>query len=115
VVSLGNGVRTANGSNSSLTTRVTTPDPATRSRATAPAIDIPLDKWRVPVLRVPGAAREFVSQIRINGQWGSLGKVTSNNAGKISLPALRMSKLGDYAIRVLDKQGRAYFISLRTT
>lgn len=115
VVNLGDGVRTANGSKSSLTSRVTTPEPATRSRAGAPALDMPLDKWRVPVLRVPGPAREFVTQMRIRGEWESLGKVTSTKAGKISLPALCVSKSGAYAIRVLDTQGRAYFISLRTT
>jgi hypothetical protein len=53
--------------------------------------------------------------MRIRGEWESLGKVTSTKAGKISLPALCVSKSGAYAIRVLDTQGRAYFISLRTT
>lgn len=113
VENLGGGVKVSQGSNSALVPRAVAPEPASSTRADAPIITIPTGTWRVPIVRVPGASRDFAAQIRIRNQWESLGEVTSNKVGKIALPAIRMAKPGIHPIRILDARGRAYFITLQ--
>lgn len=113
VENLGGGVKVSEGSNSALVPRAVAPEPASSTRADAPIVTIPTGTWRVPIVRIPGASRDFAAQIRIRNQWESLGEVTSNKAGKTALPAIRMAKPGIYPIRILDARGRAYFIKLQ--
>ena len=113
VANLGGGVTVAEGSNTALVPRAVAQEPAATSRADAPIVTVPTGKWRVPIVRIPGASRDFAAQIRIRGQWESLGEVTSNKAGKTALPAVRMMKRGTYPIRVFDARGRAYFIKIQ--
>ena len=110
---LGRGVTISTGVNTATTPRVIVTEPASRTRADAPRVPLPIKRWRVPVLDVPGAAREFEVQMRVGRSWRSLGEVTSNRRGKVALPAVRMTRVGKYPVRLTDEQGRSYYVVLR--
>ena len=113
VSNLGRGVMVSTGVNTATAPRVFVTNPASLKRADAPLVPVPIKRWRVPVLDVPGAAREFEVQMQVGRSWRALGEVTSNRRGKVALPAVRMTRVGKYPVRLTDERGRSYYVVLR--
>jgi hypothetical protein len=113
VENLGGGVLVSTGANTAVTPRVTSSAPATRKLRSAPRLAVPVRAWRVPVLTVPGGAREFTAYLKINGRWVPIGDAESSRKGKVALPGLRMTRAGKYPVRLSDERGRSYFVVLK--
>jgi len=113
VTSPGRGVLVATGPNTVNTKRFIVQDKTTRKVRKAPKVRFPVKRWRVPILRVGGLARDFTAEIRIGKRWRVLGGVTSNARGKVALPALRFTKTRNYRIRLTDDAGKRSFVVLR--
>lgn len=114
VTAPGRGVLVSTGPNAASAPRATTPDSASRTRASAPRVEIPLRTWVVPVVPVPGPSRSFSVQMRVGRTWTSLPAVTTNRSGRAVLPSIRFAQAGSYPVRLVDDQGRAYFVRLAT-
>lgn len=59
---------------------------------------------------------KYLSQIRVNGKWITIGNTTANAKGQLVLPAIRGVRLGLYPVRLIPqkssggaKQGTRYF------
>jgi|GEM_PF-1191385 hypothetical protein len=63
-----------------------------------------LRKYRVPLVRDPLAPTPFAAQIRIGGEWQSLGTVMSNSRGRVTLPSNRISEKKTFPIRLINAQ-----------
>lgn len=110
---LGNGVLVSTGPNAAATPRLVASKPVTRKRTDAPRLRIPIRKWRVPVVTVPGVARDFAVQIRIGNSWKGAGITSSSKNGKAVLPSLRFARKGNYPVRLIDGSGRTYLLVMR--
>lgn len=113
VSSPGRGVLVATGPNTVNTKRFIIKDTATRKVRNAPKVRFPVKKWRVPIVRVGGPARDFTAEIRIGKKWRVLGGVTSNARGKVALPSIRVTRAKNYRIRLTDDSGKRSFVVLR--
>jgi hypothetical protein len=82
-------------------TRIVTSVPASSSIAAVPTSDVVLNRWTR--LRVPDVRPKTVvtAQIRVNKSWFSIGKATANRNGVVTLPAVRLTKPGEYPIRLI--------------
>lgn len=110
---LGSGVRISTGPNTATTKRTIVSRSAARTLRNAPRVRVPANAWRVPILRVSGEARPFSSQMRVKGIWESIGIVESNDRGKVVLASLRLSRSGKYPVRLIDSEGRTFFVKIR--
>ena len=110
---LGSGVLVSSGPNSVFAPRIVVRDPAARTRADAPRLSFPVSRWRVAEVQVPGGAREFTVQIQVENSWKGAGTATSNARGKVLLPSIRMTRAGDYPVRLIDSRGRTLFVVIR--
>lgn len=112
VSSPGFGVLVSTGPNTASAPRVTADSRATRTRRAAPRLILPVKRWRVPVLTVPGSPRALAAQMKVGGRWQPLADVTSNRRGRVVLPSIRLTKARTYAVRLIDAGGRTYFVRL---
>ena len=110
---VGGGVKVATGPNTQFTQRLVVEEKAARSVKKAPRVPLPVKTWRVPVLKVPGAPREFVARMRVGGRWVLLDDVRSSARGRVALPAIRVQREMNYRVRLTDVAGRPYFVVLR--
>lgn len=110
---LGRGVKVATGPNTEFTKRIVVNDRATARVRNAPRVLVKLKRWRVPVLRLAGPSRPFTVQMRVGRSWEPMGAVISNDRGKVALPAVRFTRAQNYRVRLVDDQGRRYFVVLR--
>ncbi|HEY7822351.1 MAG TPA: hypothetical protein VIG24_05940, partial [Acidimicrobiia bacterium] len=110
---LGRGVLASTGPNTAFTKRLFVKKRATPLVREAPRKKLKLNKWRVPIVRVPGGARDFTAEIRVFGDWEVLGGVVSNRRGQIALPAVRVTRKKNYRIRLTDAAGDRFFVVLR--
>ncbi len=110
---LGRGVLASTGPNTAFTKRLFVKKRATPLVREAPRKKLKLNKWRVPIVRVPGGARDFTAEIRVFGDWEVLGGVVSNRRGQIALPAVRFTRKKNYRIRLTDAAGDRFFVVLR--
>lgn len=110
---VGKGVLVSTGPNTVFTKRLVIRKKAATTVREAPRKTLRLRKWRVPVLRVPGSARDFTAEMRIGGTWRTLGGVVSNEQGKVALPAVRLTRKKNYRVRLTDPSGKRYFVVLR--
>jgi len=106
------GVLVSTGPNAASAPRVRAQDTAARTRVGSPRVDIPVRRWRVPVVTVPGAPRSFATQMRVGKRWVSISQALSNRKGTVVLPSLRVTRPGTYPLRFIDERGRTYFVRL---
>jgi hypothetical protein len=110
---LGRGALASTGPNTIFTKRLFVKRKATPLVRDAPRKKLKLGKWRVPIVRVPGGARDFTAEIRVFGDWKVLGGVVSNRRGLIALPSVRVTRKKNYRIRLTDAAGDRFFVVLR--
>lgn len=93
-------------------TRIVTSEPASSSIAAVPASNVVLNRWTN--LRVPGVSPNTVvtAQIRVNSSWFSIGKATANRNGVVTLPAVRLTKPGEYPIRLVTSKSERTFVKM---
>jgi hypothetical protein len=93
-------------------TRIVTSEPASSSIAAVPTSDVVLNRWTN--LRVPGVTPKAVvsAQIRVNMSWFSIGKATANRNGVVKLPAVRLTKPGEYPIRLVTSKAERTFVKM---
>jgi len=72
------------------------------------------NRWRVPVVKVSLNSTPFAAQLRINGNWKSIGTFSSNERGRVTLPSIRIGKKHTVAIRLISSEKQTYFGKLST-
>jgi hypothetical protein len=92
--------------------RTITSQPTGSSIAAAPATNVVLDRWTN--LRVPGVKPKtlVMAKIRVNKSWYSIGKATANSNGVVTLPAVRLTKPGEYPIRLVTGKSDRTFVKM---
>jgi hypothetical protein len=92
--------------------RIVTSEPAGSSIAAAPTSNVVLNRWTR--LRVPDVRPKTVvtAQVRVNMSWFSIGKATANRNGVVTLPAVRLTKPGDYPIRLVTGKSDRTFVNM---
>ena len=104
---LGPGALASTGPRTAQAPRARAGRPATLTVRNRPAIDLPANHWTVPVIRVPGHPDAITVLMRVAGAWVSL--VPARVAGRaVTLPALRLSRPGDYPLRLTTPNGFVY-------
>ncbi len=104
---LGPGALASTGPRTAQAPRARAGRPATLTVRNRPAIDLPANHWTVPVIRVPGHPDAITVLMRVAGAWVSL--VPARVAGRaVTLPALRLSRPGDYPLRLTTPNGVVY-------
>ncbi len=92
--------------------RIVTSQPAGSSLAVAPTSPVVLNRWtrvQVPDIR-PRAV--VTAQVRVNNSWYAIGKATANRKGVVTLPALRLTKPGEYPLRLVTGKSDRTFVKL---
>lgn len=106
------GVLVATGPKATNAPRVRADRSASRRLDRAPMIEMPIGKWSVPVVKVPGVRSPMTAQIRVNGVWTDLGVFTPTDNGVVSMPSMRLTRAGTYPVRMQTEDGRRYFAQL---
>ena len=106
------GVLVATGPKATNAPRVRADGSASRRLDRAPMIEMPIGKWSVPVVKVPGVRSPMTAQIRVNGVWTDLGVFTPTDNGVVSMPSMRLTRAGTYPVRMQTEDGRRFFAQL---
>jgi hypothetical protein len=53
-----------------------------------------------------------MAKIRVNKSWYSIGKATANSNGVVTLPAVRLTKPGEYPIRLVTGKSDRTFVKM---
>lgn len=108
----GPGVLVSTGANAASAPRVAASDEAARTKASSPRVTMPLKRWAVPVVDIPGPSRTFTAEMQVGRNWAPIAALTTNRNGVGVLPSIRLSRPGIFPVRFTDPSGRAYFVRL---
>lgn len=92
--------------------RIVTSQPAGSSIATAPTSPVVLNRWtriRVPEVRPRSVV---TAQVRVKNGWFTVGKATSNREGVVTLPAVRLTKPGEYPLRLVTGSSDRRYVTM---
>ena len=114
VTTLGSGIRISVGPNVGNTQRVLIKKQLPQKLRKAPITYVKANRWRVPVVKVSLNSTPFAAQLRINGNWKSIGTFSSNERGRVTLSSIRIGKKRTVAFRLISSEEQTYFGKLST-
>lgn len=115
VTMLGPGVLASTGPAAATAPRVRASGTASTSRRGRPMAEMKPNRWAVPVVRVPAGAKAVTVRARIEGSWVVLGTFDVSPTGLVALPAMRVSRVGQYPLRLATGGGETWFAGLRVS